>query len=67
MIVSRVRRIRKCGIGKNKRLRMANVVLENDWLGKKVVVIEYNMFLMLKKQIRGYKLILKQVKRICNK
>ena len=44
MIIAKVRRMRKTSMNNNLNKRMANVALDNTWLGKKVVVIGYEEY-----------------------
>lgn len=44
MLIARVRRMRKTSMNKHLNKRMASIALDNKWLGKKVVVVEYEEY-----------------------
>lgn len=65
MIVAKVKRIRMTGLGKNKPARIANVILHNEWLGKKVFIVEYRAFIMMRKELNALRTKIRNIKIIC--
>lgn len=62
---STVRRMRKSGIGKQKRLRTASILLTKDWLGKKVVVLDDAEYRIIKREISTLRRNAGKILRLC--
>ena len=60
---STVKHIRMTGLGKRKPLRIANVVLKKEWLGKKVFILEHNDYIDMNKKIKRLQTISNTLKR----